>query len=238
MGGTNIPGWGPTLPPPLPLPWLHEDGGTGTPTPGGKTIPWFWKLWAVPWFTRSGCTGFLLPVQFVHGSCSCNGSQPWHAPPAQDPRPASPWLPAHPAHPGQAPAVTPAAAARPAPAWPRSAWPGLKNDSGATPLQPDYSLKTWISSGCPAGFRYHVKILMNPQLSSASSKSFSRRQQTGHRRHKTKCLNSLVTRATLWLSKDFSKPKDCCTNCGFQIKSCFRQRPTQQSTIPTYRVAS
>ena len=36
--------------------------------------------------------------------------------------------------------------------------------------------------------RAHVKILMNPQLSSASSKSFSRRQQTGHTRHKTKCL--------------------------------------------------
>ena len=32
------------------------------------------------------------------------------------------------------------------------------------------------------------KNLKNPQLSSASSKSFSRRQQTGHTRHKTKCL--------------------------------------------------
>ena len=36
--------------------------------------------------------------------------------------------------------------------------------------------------------RFCVKILMNPQLSSASSKSFSRRQQTGHTRHKTKSL--------------------------------------------------
>ena len=39
-----------------------------------------------------------------------------------------------------------------------------------------------------ATFSQIQDTIMNPQLSSASSKSFSRRQQTGHTRHKTKCL--------------------------------------------------
>ena len=48
--------------------------------------------------------------------------------------------------------------------------------------------RTMAMSISPPSFWISVKILMNPQLSSASSKSFSRRQQTGHTRHKTKCL--------------------------------------------------
>ena len=145
---------------------------------------------------------FLGSFQLVHGSCSCKGSQPWHAPPAHGPQPGY----QHPAHPEQAPAVPPAVAAR----TPLSAWPGLKNDPGPTPPVTGLFIEDLDPySGCPAGLRYHVKILMNPWLSSASSKSFSRRRHTVAQGTKPpSVLVSLVTRATLWwatskVSKNF-----------------------------------
>ena len=46
----------------------------------------------------------------------------------------------------------------------------------------------WSVACCNVPGDPKCKNLNEPQLSSASSKSFSRRQQTSHTRHKTKCL--------------------------------------------------
>ena len=54
---------------------------------------------------------------------------------------------------------------------------------------PSYSCHFGLFVCCQsADVDLECKNLKNPQLSSASSKSFSHRQQTGHTRHKTKCL--------------------------------------------------
>ena len=107
---------------------------------------------------------------------------------------------------------------------------------------PEFSLqRKKILSLCSTS---SCKNLKNPQLSSASSKSFSRRQQTAHTRHKTKCLkfscyssHSLVEQHKV--TRTSQNQKTAVPTAGSRSKVVSdRQRPTQQPMIPTYRVAS
>ena len=74
--------------------------------------------------------------------------------------------------------------------------------------------------------RHRVKILMNPNSAQRVPNPFRAVNKQVTQGTKPSVLNSLVTRATPWLSNTKShgllKNKNCCTNCGFQIKSCFR----------------